>query len=88
MHVSLFLLPNRLREKRKNAHESGRRQARPRQRAVRAMPVPEANAEVQSNIDVREYNYFCVIMFLQTYLNCFRFTEDAYDHARKRKEQE
>ncbi|CAF2011915.1 hypothetical protein Bca4012_079086 [Brassica carinata] len=41
----------RLREKRKNSHENGRRRTKPRERAVRAMPVPEANAEVQSNID-------------------------------------
>ncbi|KAG2244156.1 hypothetical protein Bca52824_094014 [Brassica carinata] len=40
----------RLREKRK-AHESGRGKTRPRERAARAMPVPEANAEVQSKID-------------------------------------
>ncbi|KAF3489796.1 hypothetical protein F2Q69_00056159 [Brassica cretica] len=35
----------RLREKRKNAHQNGRRRTKPRERAVRAMPVPEANAE-------------------------------------------
>lgn len=57
------LAANRLREKRKNAHESGRRKTKPRERAVRAMPVPEANAEVQSNIDVREHYFFYLIMF-------------------------
>ncbi|CAH2044562.1 unnamed protein product [Thlaspi arvense] len=40
----------RQREKRKAQGESGRR-TRTRERAPRAMPVPEANAEIQSNID-------------------------------------
>lgn len=42
----------RQREARKAQGESGRRM-RPRERAPRAMPAPEANAENQSNIDVR-----------------------------------
>ena len=41
----------RQREVRKVQGESGRR-IRPRDRAPRAMPAPEANAENQSNIDV------------------------------------
>ncbi|CAA7037560.1 unnamed protein product [Microthlaspi erraticum] len=40
----------RVRENRKAKGESGRR-TRTRERAHRAMPVPEANAEIQSNID-------------------------------------
>ncbi|ESQ49569.1 hypothetical protein EUTSA_v10020353mg [Eutrema salsugineum] len=40
----------RQREARKAHGESGRR-IRPRERAPRAMPAPEANAEIQSNID-------------------------------------
>lgn len=82
------LAANRLREKRKNSHENGRRRTKPRERAVRAMPVPEANAEVQSNIDVREHYFFYLIMFVQTLSNIFHLTENAYDHSRKRKEQE
>lgn len=46
--------PYRLRAANK-PQADGAKKTRTRDRAVRAMPAPEANAELQSNLDVRQY---------------------------------
>ena len=73
----------RQREVRKVQGESGRR-IRPRDRAPRAMPAPEANAENQSNIDVRTLSHNILSLLLSSLyeLNLFSITEDAFDHTR------
>lgn len=40
------------------ANADGVRRSRPRDRAVRGIPVPEANAELQANLDVCHMSFF------------------------------
>lgn len=47
----------------------GMKKSRPRDRAVRAMPAPEANAELQANLDVCLINCFKSHLKSQTIKN-------------------
>ena len=55
----------------------GIKRSRPRDRAVRAMPAPEANAELQANLDVcpincfLQQNYFILIEVELRKMNLF-----------------
>ena len=53
------------------AQADGAKKTRIRDRAARAIPAPEANAELQSNIDVCSINY--IFDILRLYFIVFHF---------------